>query len=67
MENQFLKQKAEEIILRAEKKCKKHFALADEISLFNQEKVLKAFTSLVKGKGAVRATLHKYVNEMCNC
>ena len=43
MENQFLKQKAEEIILRAEKKCKKQFALADEISLFNQEKVLKAF------------------------
>lgn len=32
-----------------------------------REKVLKAFTSLVKGKGAVRATLHKYVNEICNC
>ena len=28
-----------------------------------QDKVLEAFASLVKGKGAVRETLHRYVTE----
>lgn len=42
MENHQLKTAAE-IIRLAEKKCKKQFELADEICLYNQEKVLKAF------------------------
>ena len=28
-----------------------------------KDRVLEAFASLVKGKGAVRETLHRYVNE----
>lgn len=45
MDNRILNQRAEDLILLAEKKCKKQFAVAEEISLFNQEKVLKAFQS----------------------
>ena len=33
----------EQIISLSEKKCSKAFALADDIALYNQEKVLKAF------------------------
>lgn len=34
---------AAEVIALAEKKCKAQFAVADDIALYNQEKVLKAF------------------------
>ena len=34
----------EELIYQSEQALQKNFALADEISEYNQEKVLKAFT-----------------------
>ena len=43
MENEYLKNKVMEAVEKAEKKCAKQFAEAEDIALFNQEKVLKAF------------------------
>ncbi len=43
MENEYLKNKVREAVEKAEKKCAKQFAEAEDIALFNQEKILKAF------------------------